>query len=82
MNDKSCQAKRLKVEQYEEYSKPEEEKVEIKDKTEDNSQESNSSSSAESSQNLEDSKTSGYCWLLFDIFMHYKELVSNGGFKA
>jgi len=59
LNDKSCQAKRLKVEQYEEYSKPEEEKVEIKDKTEDNSQESNSSSSAESSQNLEDSKTSG-----------------------
>merc|ERR1719317_563896 len=59
LNDKSCQAKRLKVEQYKEYSKPEEEKVEIKDKTEDNSQESNSSSSAESSQNLEDSKTSG-----------------------
>ena len=82
MNDKSCQAKRLKVEQYEEYSKPEEEKVEIKDKTEDNSQESNSGSSAESSQNLEDSKTSGYCWLFFVILLHYKELISNGGFKA
>lgn len=40
--------------------KPEEEMVEIKDKSEDSSQESNLSSSAESSQNLEDSKTSGY----------------------